>query len=229
MKACKVCGSGDHVNLWYDGGGNAWRRCLCCGSDSSEGNYPADLYRDGYVANEVASTGGPAAREDQVRSNCDWFPHYAHLVGGRDFLDVGCCDGAALRVMAALGWSVHGFDVTEDARQPGCTTIQPYFAASLFPREYHAILCREVLEHVEGPRGFLSELTAALVPGGLLQVQTPRPWHEPHAIPYQAGHLHLYSPVALELAVRHLGYSVLDRRFWPYGQAWLLHLTNKPG
>lgn len=221
MKACRLCGSLDTSPLWADYQGGNWRRCLHCGSDSSDSPYDIGIYRSGYVKAEVESTGGVDRRAEEVRSNCDWFPHYAHVCKGKDFLDVGCCDGAAMRHMHNMGWPVHGFDVTEDAHQPGCTTIAPYFAASLFPQRYHAVLCREVIEHVETPRQFLVELHAVLHHDGLLQIQTPRPWKEPHGVPYQKAHLQLFSPAQLELMVTQLGFHVLDRRFWDYGQAWL--------
>ncbi len=222
---CRVCGMDGLAKLWDDAAG-PWFRCVACGSDSADRPYPAGMYAAGYVASEVAATGGEAARRLEVRSNCDWFPHYKHLCGGMDFLDVGCCDGAAMHVMQDLGWSVHGFDVTADAARPGCTTINPYFAASLFPQQYHAVLCREVLEHVEGPRQFLNELAAATRPGGLLQVQTPRPCVTQEGIAYQPAHLQIYSPPALELALREAGFRVLDRRMWPVGQALLLHKAD---
>jgi hypothetical protein len=222
VPACRICGHPETYLLWDDDGGNLWRRCLACGSDSSNGDYPRDLYQSGYLAAEVALTGGMDARKEQLRSNIEWFSHYKQEVNGRDFLDVGCLEGAGMAVAQEHGWSVHGWDCCEDARKDGCTTIAPYFAASLFPQRYHAILCREVIEHNETPRQFLTEVHAALHKPGLLQIQTPRPWHEPDPIPYQRAHLQLYSPLALELEVLRLGFHVLDRRFWNAGQAWML-------
>jgi hypothetical protein len=219
--ACRLCGSPDTHYLWSDGD-NGWQRCLACGSDSSDGSYPRDLYTDDYLADEVAATGGMAERRKQVESNIDWFGHFKKQVHGRDFLDVGCLEGAALDLAHERGWSVHGWDCIKAAERPGCTTIAPYFAASLFPQRYHAIHCREVLEHNETPRQFLVEMNAALHKPGLLQIQTPRPWHKPDPIPYQRVHLQLYSPTLLELEVTRLGFRVLDRRFWDAGQAWML-------
>lgn len=235
LKFCRVCTAAALSPLWKDDWGFHWSACSACGSQSSDAPYPAALYQRGYVAQEVAGTGGPEKREQEVLSNVDWFPHYQHLTTGRDFLDIGCCDGAAMRVAERFGYSVHGFDVTEDARQPGCTTIYPYFAASLFPRLFHFVLCREVLEHVPGWRGFLSELTAATERGGVVQIQTPRPVPELARYTHQLAHLQIVSPAVLERTVKELGYKVLDKREWPAtetgpaGQAVLLHLADKPG
>lgn len=226
MVACRLCGSQETSYLWDDYQGGKWRRCLHCGSDSSDQPYDLDLYRSGYVEAGVEGTGGRAARKREVEENCMWFQHYKHMARGKDFLDVGCCDGVALERMQELGWSVHGFDVTEDARQPGCTTIGPHFMANIFPQRYHAIMCREVIEHVETPRQMLVEMHAALHKNGILQIQTPRPWKEPHGLPYHRAHLQLFSPAQLGFLVVELGFHILDRRFWDLGQAWLLQKVN---
>jgi hypothetical protein len=155
MKWCKVCGVSALSPLWKDTGGNQWHRCGACGSDSSEATYPPDHYTDDYLVKSLERTGGIEAAKEYVRSNIEWFDHHKDKCGGLDFLDVGCLEGAAMMVAAEHGWRVHGFDVIEAARQPGCSTIHPYFAASLFPQVYHAVMCREVLEHVEGWRGFI--------------------------------------------------------------------------
>ena len=225
---CRLCGSNDVAKLWSDDDGKAdWFRCVVCGSDSSTREYDVGIYTPEWIAQEIAATGGDEARRESVRSNCDWFPHYKHLTGGGlDFLDVGCCDGAAMAEMAGLGFRVHGFDVTEGARREGCTTIHPFFTASLFPRQYHFVLCREVIEHVEGPRQFLSELTAVTHRGGLLQVQTPRPCVDQERIAYQPAHLQIFSPVMLELLCTNHGFRVLDRRQWGTGIALLLHKVD---
>jgi uncharacterized protein (DUF779 family) len=235
MKWCKVCGVSALTPLWKDYGGNQWHRCGACGSDSSEATYPPDHYTDEYLTSSLARTGGIEAAKEYVRSNIEWFDHHKDKCGGLDFLDVGCLEGAAMMVAAEHGWRVHGFDVIEAARQPGCSTIHPYFAASLFPQVYHAVMCREVLEHVEGWRGFLSELAAVTARNGILQLQTPRPMATNSPTCYQPAHLFIVSPAALERAVRDLGFTILDSRQWegtdvgPAGQGWLLHLTDKPG
>lgn len=199
-----------------------WSKCVVCGSDSSDLPYPDGLYNDEWVADEVNATGGMDARRLSVRSNCDWYPHYQNLCDGMDFLDVGCCDGAAMLEMASLGYRVHGFDVCKAAEQPGCTTISPFFAASLFPRQYDQVMCREVIEHVEGPRQFLVELVDVTKRGGLLQLQTPRPTNRDERIVYQRAHLQIYSPVMLERNFRELGLHVLDKRIWATGQCYLM-------
>lgn len=235
MMFCRVCGVSKLRPLWKDMGGHLWRRCESCGSDSSEARYDPAMYDNGYLVESLKRTGGLDAAKEQVRSNIEWFDHYKTHCGGLDFLDVGCLEGAAMMVAQDHGWRVHGFDVIEEARQPGCSTIYPYFAASLFPQLYHAVLCKDVLEHVEGWRGFVSELTAVVHRNGILQLQTPRPMDEQSPTCYQPAHLFIISPNELERAMRDLGFTILDKRQWdgtdtgPAGQALLLQLTDKPG
>ncbi len=229
---CRVCDGGELVPLWVDAGGNQWSRCALCGSDTSSGDYPAALYTDEYLTGSLARTGGMDEARSQVRSLIEWFGHYRKECGGKDFLDVGCLEGAALDEAAAHDWSVHGWDRIAAAARPGCTTITPHFAAGFFPQQYHAVLCKDVIEHAPGWRGFLAELTAVTVPNGLLLIQTPRPMDRPDPTCYQPAHLFIVAPPVLERAAVASGFTVLDRREWegtatgPAGQAWLLRKTD---
>ena len=229
---CRVCDSLESAPLWPDAGGNVWTACLLCGSNTSSARYDRGVYDDAYLHTSLERTGGMEAAKAEVRNLIEWFGHHAGECPDRSFLDVGCLEGAALDVAQAHGWSVHGFDVIPAAARPGCTTIHPYFAAGLFPQQYSAVLAKDVLEHVAGPRGFLSELAAATARNGLLLIQTPRPMgvYHPHA--HQKSHLFIISPLALEMAVTSLGFRVLDKRHWgatetgPAGQAILLRKVD---
>lgn len=160
----------------------------------------------------------------EVSTNADWFQDYRHYNGvpaAKDFLDVGHAEGAMLTAMQDRGWSVHGFDVSPDAHLGPHTTIAPHFQASLFPQRYAAVNCREVIEHVENWRQLLVEMYTALHRGGLLQVQTPRPWATPHPIPYQVGHLQVFTPIVLRYWLERLGFAVLDFQLYEAGQRWM--------
>jgi SAM-dependent methyltransferase len=225
---CRACGAGGLTPLWADYGGFQWHRCGGCGSDSSEAPYNPAIYDAGYLTGALANTGGFDAARAQVRSNIEWYAH--HAPPGRDFLDVGCLEGAGLAEAAAQGWRVHGWDCIPAAAREGCTTISPHFTAALFPRQYHAVFCKDVIEHVPGWRGFLAELAAVTAPGGLLQVQTPTPMATNHPDAYQPAHLVVLAPGVLESEARRHGLVPLDRRLWGPteadpgrggGQAWL--------
>lgn len=159
---------------------------------------------------------------NQLQSNLQWFVDWRVREDvGKDFLDVGCAEGTAMRGMAERGFSVHGFDVIPEAAQPGCSTIAPAFSAGLFPQRYHAVLCREVIEHVDHPMQMMTELAKVTAKGGFLQLQTPRPTQEFNAIGYQAAHICLLSPLFVRYWTEKLGFEIKDYRLWAQGQAWM--------
>jgi SAM-dependent methyltransferase len=224
---CKVCSSPDLYPVHPTALGGPWSRCLACGSDSSALTYAdvRDTYDAAYVGRHLERF-GPDGCEQEMTANLEWFQHYRTHTPQHSFLDVGCAEGAAIRGMRKRGWDSYGFDVIPEARTDPAVTIAPHFAADHLPRKYGALMAREVIEHVEGWRQFLVECRGALLLKGLCQIQTPRPWHEPHAIPYQPQHLQLFSPYALLHEFRVLGFSVLDWRVWDYGQGWLLQKAD---
>lgn len=220
---CRLCRSTDLTPLPFDIPLTAgrWFRCQNCGSDSADHDYPDDFYTREYEENEVDNSGGVEVRNESIRSNLDWFGPHHELGDERTFLDVGCCDGAALRGMQDRGWGVHGFDVFEPSYFASHVTVAPYFHRWLFPRRYAAVLCREVLEHVESPNLLLHELHGVTLPGGLVQIQTPRPWFEYHPIPYQRAHLFLISPFKLQSMIQEAMLDLIEAREWEMGQAYL--------
>lgn len=222
MTHCRACSESTLQYLWQDYQGGHWFRCLACGCDSSSHCYAdtAHFYNAEYLQTHH---GGISLEEEaeQLRTNLDWFEDYKPDTPGRDFLDVGCCRGVAMNGMANRGWSVHGFDVVPEAAQPGCSTIAPMFTAGLFPRKYHAVLCREVIEHVDHPMQMLTELAATTAKGGFLQIQTPRPTADRNDIGYQGAHITLLSPLWIRYWVERLGFEVKDYRLWDIGQCWM--------
>jgi 2-polyprenyl-3-methyl-5-hydroxy-6-metoxy-1,4-benzoquinol methylase len=233
LQHCKACSERTLTPLWADQDGQQWHRCLSCASDSCEATY-ADvkgMYDERYYQTHHHHEGDPAALRDALRPNVDWFVDWKVAQDvGKDFLDVGCSDGTALTLMQERGFSVHGFDVAEACRQPGCTTIAPFFTADHFPQRYHAVLCREVIEHVDTPHQMLTDLYRVTARGGFLQLQTPRPSPTFHTGPYQRGHLVILSPLVVRFWLERLGFEVKDYRLWPTpdedpgrqpGQAWM--------
>jgi 2-polyprenyl-3-methyl-5-hydroxy-6-metoxy-1,4-benzoquinol methylase len=228
---CKVC-SEDQLRLLFRGEqcvhpkGHPCPdvyRCLACGSDSLANTYDEvrGLYDAAYIRHNLDDIGQDGCLE-AIRSNVEWFRDYKPRAPGRDFLDIGCIEGTALIAMERDGWSVHGFDVIPQAYLGEHTTIcTSGFRAGLFPQRYDAILCREVLEHVPDWRQLLAEIHQALDPGGLLQLQTPRPWDVPLWIPYQQTHLQIFAPLVLCYWLERIGFAICDYRFWDAGQCWM--------
>lgn len=220
---CRACYSPDLEPLPFSVPPEAgeWRRCRACGSDTAAAGYDPGLYAPGYMERYAADAADPARMREQVRSNCDWFGHHAADLPNRDFLDVGCADGAALTVMQELGWAVHGFDVFPPPYLGPHVTVGRVFSRWLFPLRYAAVLCREVVEHVESPDLLLHELHGVACPGGLVQVQTPVPLDRFRPETYGSGHLCLIPPARLRVMLAGAMLDVIDAREWEIGQAYL--------
>lgn len=221
---CKLCHSPDTTAVPFEvppecGG---WVRCRACGSDSSSLDYEdvRGEYGPGYVARVLELAGGSAGQAEQLRSNLDWFDHH-HRLAERTFLDVGCCDGEGMTGMRALGWIAYGFDVFASPDRSPKVTVAPHFVRWLFPERFAAVLCREVWEHVPAPDLFLHELHGVTCPGGLVQLQTPKPIDRYHPHLYQRTHLHLASPRQIRSMLGGAMLEIVDAREWETGQAYL--------
>lgn len=95
-----------------------------------------------------------------------------------NLLDIGCGNGAFLKIAGEAGWTTFGCDPdpaalklaaahTPNLRQGGVpvwSDKQAYF---------HAISMNHVIEHLHDPVGMLDVCRSMLVPGGLLHIETP--------------------------------------------------------
>lgn len=97
--------------------------------------------------------------------------------GGR-LLDVGCGNGAFLRLAREMGWQVTGLDFDPDAvaraQSSGfeavCGGVEALDAVS---GDYDVITLSHVIEHVRDPNDTLVRLHRLLKPGGTLWLETP--------------------------------------------------------
>ena len=222
---CRVCSRNELtlIGRSVDDSAN-WYRCMACGCDSSD--VQIELAYQAYQTQSYVDKHRVAGKEDPVSANVRWFEDYKPKVDGLDFLDVGHNDGQALMSMQTAGWRVHGFDVNPHANYGTHTTIAPIFTASLFPRQYNAVMCKDVIEHVDTWRMLLIELYKVVKRGGVLQLQTPRTSVCSDPVGYHLHHLQLFNVSTLELELRRVGFETLDRWLWgdasrPFGQAWM--------
>lgn len=102
---------------------------------------------------------------------------------GLRILDIGCGGGLLSEPMARLGATVVGADAAErnipvaqvHARQQGLTIDYRHTTAEAMAaagEQFDVILNMEVVEHVEGPLGYLTACQQLLTPGGLMICST---------------------------------------------------------
>jgi 2-polyprenyl-3-methyl-5-hydroxy-6-metoxy-1,4-benzoquinol methylase len=104
------------------------------------------------------------------------------LPEGAEVLDVGCGNGVISRSLGEKGFHVRGIDVSEKAIEKAkslnklpnvkfevCSAEQLVAEGS----RYHAVICSEVLEHLQQPENLLKVLHQSLHPNGVLIVTVP--------------------------------------------------------
>lgn len=136
-------------------------------------------------------------------------------------LDVGCGGGALLARMRSQGWEVEGIDIDRGALEVARAAGLPVRHATLTDlaterplRQFDVVTLDHVLEHLYDPVGSLRAARLLLRPGGVLWLATPnlaalghrsfgRSW-----MPLDPPrHLVLFSPGALQLALRSAGFA----------------------
>ncbi len=88
---------------------------------------------------------------------------------------------------------------------------------------FEAVLCREVLEHVDDGLDLLVNLQCATVKNGLCHITTPRPVEDPREIRvWQRHHLCIWAPEFLQKTLDELGWLTLENEQWEFGQRIVL-------
>lgn len=98
--------------------------------------------------------------------------------GGGQLLDVGCGNGAFLRLARQMGWNATGLDfdpkAVEQARIAGLDVIVGGLdVLDAESNRYDVITMSHVIEHVQNPNETLARLYRLLKPGGMLWIETP--------------------------------------------------------
>lgn len=105
-----------------------------------------------------------------------------HLPTGSVVLDVGCGNGIIARHLGSEGFNVYGIDVSSKAIEKArALTDLPNVSFDVISaeelvadgRKYHAIICSEVLEHLNQPEKLLNVLYQSLADDGVLIVTVP--------------------------------------------------------
>ncbi|MEQ8516796.1 MAG: class I SAM-dependent methyltransferase [Chromatocurvus sp.] len=157
------------------------------------------------------------------------------LTGGQRVLDLGCGDGRHAIAMhlhdsadvLAVDLSLDDlFRAREKHREYGGQSGDALFALSnasalalpLADGSLDAVICSEVLEHIDDYPAVLREIHRVLRPGGLLCISVPRAWPERicwwlSSAYYQVpgGHLRIFSRRELQSQVGELGFACYQR------------------
>lgn len=150
-------------------------------------------YRDYWRRKELLASvpAFPVRRWWASESLCDIERVYFDAIrAAPDVLDVGAGDLRVMKRMQAAGYSGtwHNQDVGTEFR---------YEYASLddVKRQYGAVLCLDVIEHLTLGDGLrlLDRLIQIVVPGGVLIIQTPNARCIRHPLGWDMTHLHVYN------------------------------------
>jgi trans-aconitate methyltransferase len=100
----------------------------------------------------------------------------------RAVLDVGCGNGWILQALATSpfpGLELYGIEPSpigvahSRRRVPSAHVTESTLQAQHFGRRFDAVICSEVIEHVEAQYSFVSLLASQLTDGGVLVLTTP--------------------------------------------------------
>jgi len=136
---------------------------------------------------------------------------HANAPRGRGVLDAGCGTGRTALALAETGFPTVGIDPSQRVIElcnalplrPGTAPLRFEVGDATQPipdvhrSAYEAVVCSEVLEHVEQPDKVVEYCRAALRPGGLLVLTVPHSQRQWTRLDEYAGHLRRFSSTAV--------------------------------
>ena len=118
-------------------------------------------------------------------------------VRGKMIVDFGCGDGALAGLIAKAGGVIIGFDSNETGLSLAKDKFNKYGLSGTFHSKlsmlsnelYDAVVCSDVIEHVDNPEEIMKEIFRILKPGGNAVISTPirlaeEPWDKEHIREY---------------------------------------------
>lgn len=154
-------------------------------------------------------------------------------------LDIGCANGAFVKVANSAGWKGAGIELREAsaqvARSHGLTVYtEPLEKLGLPDQTYSAVTMWQVLEHLEDPCKVLEECNRVMRMGGVLAFSTPNVgsigWKllkEGWPAVDPGAHYHLFNSVNLERMLKRLGFAKCEISYLDFHPATIKQLKNK--
>ncbi len=146
---------------------------------------------------------------------------------GAEFLDVGSNGGFMTEAAREAGFAAHGVEIDRPAiayarkHYPQNTYIHALLERADFgARQFDAIYCSEVIEHVGDPGRFVAKLAALARPGAILYLTTPDigHWRRPKRLEdwdafCPPAHCLYFNRKNLGLLLARHGFDIVRRRF----------------
>ena len=230
---CLFCGLSDEQLLFREGPFRVVR-CRRCGLTYVTPRLPAErlhqMYQEEYWSSGRAKDFGYTQYLAEAPLYLRTYALRSRLITERRpapgrVLDVGCAAGFFLRVMADLGWSTTGLEISSQMCEYARGTLGlpdvrrgDLLSVPLEPGAFDVVTLWDVIEHLEDPPAHLRAAHAALRDDGLLVIETQniasrfarlmgRRWqHFKHE-----EHLFHFSPETLERLLRDAGLRLLHR------------------
>lgn len=175
---CPNCPDAERRLVFEDAGGRVVR-CERCGLQFAE-RYPDleaaehEIYPDGYFEKAIAEAARRAAIYHELLAELE-----GRLGRKGRLLDVGCGEGALIRVALERGWQAEGTEIASAAIEFMRRTLPaPVHEGELdrlvLPEgAFDAVVLNHVLEHVRDPGATLRTVARLLAPGGLVRIEVP--------------------------------------------------------
>lgn len=208
-------------------------RCRTCGHVQLPAPLEDDYYEDYLMTHSHAKK-----MQDFQRAQAEAFVARFDLCGKRVF-EAGCGDGRFSGVLRELGCLVSANEPSAKAREAcrdkGLDVRDGYLGRGAFPdlnATFHAVVARQVLEHVPDPNDFLEGVRELLVPWGHALIEVPaleQALEHDRFFDFFPDHLSYFSGSALVHLASRCGFSVerLTRAMdGEYNEIWLTKLER---
>jgi len=156
------------------------------------------------------------------------------LPSGSSILDFGCGQGIFVKIAKKFGYQVFGYDIDPKA------TADFYSLKEIPNHFFDAVVCFDVIEHVDNPQKILKNIRQKLKPNGLLFLTTPNRLGLAGRIIKNKfwglvpqGHKNVFTLSQMEGFLKTAGFKIIEAKtnliaWWYFTKInWLNRLINK--